>query len=157
MIPHLRYGLELLRHKIWVLVEGRRLGLPWGRLLRHDLSKLRPDEWGPSVRFHHSRRGPSPHSAAEREASERALALHRSRNPHHPEHWVRREGGRTEVLPMPDPDRREMLADWRAVGRVRGGSAAAWYRARATSIPLHPETRAWLEARLGVASTEVTP
>lgn len=147
LLRHPRYLRDLLRHKLWVLKEGRRLELPWGQLLRHDLSKFRPDEWFPSVRFAY---GPHPLSPSERVASERALALHHRRNPHHPESWVRHCEGGVEVLAMPDRYRREMLADWRAVGRAKGGSTRTWYLRCRDDLVLHPETRAWIEERLGL-------
>ncbi len=53
---------------------------------------------------------------------------------------------------MPNAFRREMLADWRAVGRVRGDAdtpnTRAWYLKHGHRYPLHPETRAWVEAQL---------
>lgn len=55
-------------------------------------------------------------------------------------------------LPMPDACREEMLADWRGAGRAVGRpDTAAWYRKNRDNINLHPETRAWVEDRLGVA------
>lgn len=57
-----------------------------------------------------------------------------------------------KVLPMPDRYRREMLADWKGAGLAMGKpDTAAWYRANRHKMLLHPETRAWVEAQLGVA------
>ena len=114
---------------------------------QHDLLyphclKFLPDEWFPSVRFSY---GPHSLSPSERKASERALVLHHRRNPHHPEYWVRRHHGRVEILLMPDRYRREMLADWRAMGRVKGGSTREWFLRHEERLVLHPETRAWIE------------
>lgn len=54
--------------------------------------------------------------------------------------------------PMPDVYRREMLADWRGAGRALGRpDTRAWYLANKANIILHAETRAWIEAQLGIA------
>lgn len=45
-----------------------------------------------------------------------------------------------------------MLADWRAVGRREAGtSTRAWYLANRHRLPLHPDTRAWVERELRVS------
>lgn len=52
---------------------------------------------------------------------------------------------------MPDTYRREMLADWIGAGRAVGKpDTAAWYKKNRDRMILHPETRAWIEAQLGV-------
>ena len=54
-------------------------------------------------------------------------------------------------LPMPDKYRKEMLADWLGAGRAYGNTdTATWYKERRGKIILHPETRAWIENKLGV-------
>lgn len=54
-------------------------------------------------------------------------------------------------MPMPDVDRREMLADWRGASRGRFGrdNTLDWYTKNRRHIQLHPETRAWLEEQIG--------
>ena len=142
---HLRYLDTLARHKRLVWAEGRALGVPTWSLLTHDLSKLLPDEWFPSVRWLGTSASLAPAHMA---ASKRALERHRRRNRHHPEAWLRRG----EPLPMPDRYRREMLADWRAVGRSHDGmSTRAWYLANRHRLPLHADTRAWVEQELRIA------
>lgn len=141
---HLRYLAGFVRHKRWVWAEGRALGVPPWNLVVHDLSKLLPDEWLPSVRHAYGRSELSPAGMA---ASRRALDRHHRRNRHHPEAWLRHG----EPLPMPDVYRREMLADWRAAGRRHEGmSTRGWYLANRHRLPLHPETRAWVERELGL-------
>ena len=55
--------------------------------------------------------------------------------------------------PMPDRDRREMLADWRGAGRAVGKpDTKAWYLANRDKMILHPETRMWIEQQLGVVA-----
>lgn len=54
--------------------------------------------------------------------------------------------------PIPDPWRREMLADWRGAGRALGKpDTLAWYtKNRDTLIKfIHPDTIKWIEGELG--------
>ncbi len=59
----------------------------------------------------------------------------------------------TTTLPMPDVDRREMLADWRGASRAATGrdNTLVWYTKNRNNIQLHPETRAWIEQQIGYA------
>lgn len=56
----------------------------------------------------------------------------------------------SRVLPMPDHDRREMLADWIGAGKAQGMAVGVdeWYVQNSTRIILHPETREWVEEQL---------
>ena len=134
---HLAYLQDLLRHKWFVLIEGRKLGLPWYQLIVHDLSKFLPDEWRAGVAFRRSGR-----------VDAATLQKHYRRNPHHPQHWLKNG----YALPMPERFRLEMLADWRSGGRTKPGTTAAWYAAYGHTFPFHPETRAWVECTLGSAT-----
>lgn len=63
-----------------------------------------------------------------------------------------------KVLPMTDEYRREMLADWLAVSRMPGRQKMIpWYLANRESMLLHPETRQWIEDRLGLANQYDNP
>lgn len=58
-----------------------------------------------------------------------------------------------DAAPMPDRDRREMIADWMGAGRayMKGWTPAEplkWYEKNKDNMILHPETRAWVEATL---------
>ena len=81
-----------------------------------------------------------------------AWLLHQKRGRHHWQWWVLPEDeGRLKVLEMPDPYRREMLADWIGAGKAQGHpDVVAWYRKHRDKMMLHPETRRWIEERLGV-------
>jgi hypothetical protein len=143
----------VLRHKFYVYQEGRKLGLGRWQLLIHDLSKFSRAEWGPYVRKFYG--GPSPRDTsggydpnAQGDEFKRAWAHHWQTNLHHWEHWSE---CLPAPLPMPDRYRREMLADWRGAGLAQGKpDTAAFYRANGTRMRLHPETRAWVEAMLGI-------
>lgn len=55
-------------------------------------------------------------------------------------------------FPMPEIARYEMLADLRAAGRTYRDACSAreYYQRNRAKFLLHPETRAWLEAELGI-------
>lgn len=58
-----------------------------------------------------------------------------------------------EVLEMPLRYRLEMLADWTGAGMAQGTpDTLAWYGARGHRLPFGPETRAWVEEKLGYES-----
>lgn len=153
---HIRYAAYLLWHKFHVLRAAWRLGIPWLGLI-HDLSKLLPDEWGPNA----AHRCGSPEEPRTR--SDRLLAAwlrHSHRNKHHWSHWVLLDDNGAQIaVPMPDRYRREMLADWigAAVVKRQLDGVPAWYREHASSITLHSETRAWIEAQLGLLPDSVEP
>lgn len=147
---HLHHLREFLHHKRWVWVEGRALGVPVLHLVTHDLSKLLPDEWLAAVRYAKDQRALSP---TRMNASRRALERHQRRNRHHPQAWL----VQGEPAPMSDAFRREMLADWRAVGhRQDSMSPRAYYLANRHRLPLHPETRAWVERELRLQDETAT-
>lgn len=157
-INYLRY---VIHHKWLVFIEACKLGIPWRGIL-HDLSKFTPAEWGPRA----AALGKSSASYLDEagwyrpENVDNALAAgwlhHYHHNRHHWQWWVVHLDARTvKVLPMTDPCRREMLADWRAVARMPGRQAMfPWYRENKDKMLLHPETRAWLEKALGFCDTE---
>lgn len=147
-MKHLKYLRYVLRHKRFVFHEGRKLGVPIFQLLAHDLSKFRPDEWAPYADYFYGTG-----TYKDQDGFDRAWLLHQHRNPHHWQFWVLREdSGAETVLRMPDRYAREMLADWRGAGRAINGKdeTAAWYRKTEHARRLHPLTRAWVEAQLGL-------
>jgi hypothetical protein len=142
-VGHLR---DLFVHKALVFREGRKLGVPLGQLLAHDLSKLSRGEYIPSVRFKYA---PQPLSAEDEAACDAGRELHWRRNGHHPEHWLGSgAGGQPRPIEMPDRFRREMLADWRAVGRMKRLRTRPWYEGSFDASILHPATRAWIEQEI---------
>ena len=59
------------------------------------------------------------------------------------------ETGEIFCVPMPDKCRREMLADWRGVGKSLGKpEVVIWYTSMRHRIQLHPDTRAWVESQI---------
>lgn len=147
---HLQYARYIYRHKLFVFRAARELGVPWLGLL-HDLSKLLPDEWGPyATNFYAYPRGAEKPQAV-KDAFDRAWLYHQRRNKHHWQAWVApQDDGGTNVLPMPDRYRREMLADWIGAGRAIPGAPPfrEWYAKSKPHRKLHPDTMAWVEATL---------
>lgn len=160
MRAHIAYLRYVLRHKWYVFLECRRLGIPWLGII-HDWSKFRPGEWFPYV---HSFYHPDGGSRKKGEATEwydptrvsdefdRAWLSHWHRNAHHWQHWkLVRDEDEDKLLDMPDKYRREMLADWRGAGRALGKpDTPAWYRKWSHKIRLHTETRRWIEEQINV-------
>lgn len=156
-MKHLHYLSYVLRHKWFVFVEACKLGIPWLGIL-HDLSKFRPDEWGPYAEFfygktaraHRDVTGYYKPTDTGDNAFDFAWLLHQKRNRHHWQWWILPEdNGGIKVLEMPVRYRKEMLADWRGAGRAQGTpDTKLWYQASQGKMQLAPETRQWTEGIL---------
>jgi hypothetical protein len=148
----IEYLKKVLVHKWYVLQACLRLGIPWLGVI-HDLSKFSPLEFCTYVR----KFGKPRDQVTEQDETlfRRGWLHHQHRNRHHWIYWVvyipipgqdwDPEWG---CVPMPDRFRREMLADFRAMGRQYGNTAQVWYEKNRDSILLHPDTRVWLEENL---------
>ena len=164
---HWQYLCYVARHKLYVFRSGLKLGIPIWSLFWHDWTKFLPIEWTPYVRSfygpkypkladmlgdEHNRAIASGHYKEKiREDFDIAWNHHQKVNRHHWQYWflVLDDGGQ-KILPMPDNDRREMLADWIGAGLAMGKTdTKAWYLKNFTNIQLHHETRLWVERQLG--------
>lgn len=119
-----QYAWLTVKHKWWVLLAGRKVGgIPFWRLLVHDLSKFGPHELFAYGRQFFGDKG-DPDGFAE------AWLHHQNVNPHHWEYWMPRTGHvRSDPamkmpppLPMPDTYVREMVADWMGASKAYTGS-----------------------------------
>lgn len=150
MKAHWQYLKYVLRHKWYVFQECMKLGVPIWRAIIHDWDKFLPDEWFAYVGTFYDKEGNKIYN----ETTEFAVAWnkHQKRNRHHYQFWMLTwDRGETVCLPMPDSDRREMLADWYGAGRAimgRPGTTLDWYAKNKENIKLHPETRSWVEQQL---------
>ena len=160
MIPFGRYRRYLsyvLRHKWYVYLAARDLGIPW-RGLVHDLSKLRPSELMPYARYFYNpdgtnrnRRDKTGYYRAGNTGSpffDIAWMNHQHRNPHHWQHWLLvydEEGARP--LPMPREYILEMIADWIGASMAQGfgPDVRPWYEQHKDDMILHPYTRREVE------------
>jgi hypothetical protein len=140
---HIQYAWYLLRHKYYVFVAGRMLGVSLWRLLKHDWSKFLPCEWIPYANQFYGEKNKA--------AFSRAWLHHIHLNDHHWQHWIlRKENGFSDHLEMPIPAVREMIADWMGAGKAITGQweVRSWWAANTDKIDLHPQTRLWVEALL---------
>lgn len=136
------YLWYMIRHKFFVFKAGVVLDVPLWRLLVHDFSKFRADEW---ISYRHyfyakNRAGRTYEQLKQFDVEfRRAWNLHIRRNDHHWEHWVR-EGIPVE---MPEAAVSEMVADWIGAGRAVKGfyDFTGWWEKNESRIKLHPETR----------------
>lgn len=151
MRAHLLYGWYVIRHKWFVAVAGRKLGVPLWRLIIHDASKLTPAEWGPYVRRFYSGKAGALDKTNDPDDFHHAWVHHWHHNAHHWEHWLTFDGtGGYRPLRMPTVLVREMVADWMGAGRAITGQwdIIPWYSTNSTRMTLHPDVRQGVEALL---------
>lgn len=146
------YFWRVMLHKWYVLQECRKAGIFW-RGVTHDLSKFRRDEFFPYADyFQWFLYGDTEDYEP---VFKKAVRLHKSRNPHHPEFWVKdgipEEMDHDSVL--------EMACDWVAFARSHAGSTSAreYYLSNRIRLELHPRTREALECELGFIPDELPP
>lgn len=136
------YFGRVMKHKWHVFQAGRVTRAPLWRLIVHDLSKFRPDEFGPYARYFGSAGKPP---QERREEFRIAWAKHLHRNPHHCGWWIlRNQGGDngTEILPMPESYVREMVADWMGASATYTDSDKIykWLMVNLGRMTMHPKT-----------------
>ena len=155
MRRHYKYLSYVLRHKWFVLLAGLKLRVPIHLLILHDISKFYPSEW-----FAYARTFYSPSGKGQFESGtsfDMAWNAHQKRNKHHWQYWMLNmdDGGR-KCLPMPPRYRKEMLADWMGAGRAITGTdnTLEWYTNNRHKMKLHPETRTWIEEKIGYTSVQ---
>lgn len=157
LLPHWGNLCYILRHKWFVLLEGRKIGTPLRCLILHDLSKFRASEWGPYVDFFYRNGGAKQCKDGGQYTTDMgptkfniAWLKHQHRNPHHWQHWVLREDdGQTTALPMPRRFVYEMVADWMGMSRAfKTAGVGWWYRQNKHKILLHPDTQSLVETIL---------
>lgn len=88
MKKHFRYLRYVLRHKWFVFLGCRILGVPLWQALIHDWTKFLPIEWFAYVDRLDRSRNSSWHSVEDTPEYTRAWKHHWSRNPHHWEYWI---------------------------------------------------------------------
>lgn len=145
MKHHWHYLKYVLKHKWFVLLEGRKLGVPLWMLIIHDWDKFMPDEW-PAYVNRFVRDENNPDVALVNQDYQMAWHLHQKRNKHHWHWWITpKDDGGIRVLPMKEVHALEMLADWHAMSRAFGTDVWAWYHQNKDKIILHDDTRTWVE------------
>ncbi len=157
MKKHLKYLQYVLRHKWYVLIEGRKLKIPLWRLLIHDWQKFTPTEWNPYVLSFYG-----PYKYKERpqwlvDSFNKAWLHHIHYGPHHWQHWLLmfdNDKKEYETIIIPDVYSKEMLADWRAAGIAITGqdNTKQWYleRHKRFTKVIHPVNRRWIKKQLEI-------
>ncbi len=139
-----RYLQYILRHKWYVAVNGRKLGVPLWQLLTHNLSKFSITEWSAYIkRFY-----PEKELTEKPAAFDYAWLKHQKHNKHHWQHWVLiSDHGVIKPLKMPRKYALEMIADWTGANHAIIGSpdCKEWYENNKQYMLLHPETRNLVE------------
>jgi hypothetical protein len=155
MRRYLAYLKALLRHKWFVFLAGRELGLGIIRLTIHDWDKFGPRMFNAYSHAFYAADG-SKHYV-ESEEFDVTWLRHQNVSKHHWQAWVLMEdSGSVRCLKMPDADMREMLADWQGAGRAYGNpDTKGWYEKTAHARKLHPDTQAWIERQLGIIEEKV--
>jgi hypothetical protein len=160
MMHHLKYLKSVLRHKWYVFLACLQFRVPIWIAILHDWDKFLPDEWIPYANYFYGEKvrrgvnGTYTRQAGEDAGFDFAWLLHQKRNKHHWQWWILpKDDGTTQLFPMSDLYRREMLADWFGAGRayVKDWTPLEpmkWYQANKDKMQLHPETRAWVESEL---------
>jgi len=127
---YLKYLYHLIEHKWRVGVECIKMGLYW-HALTHDLSKFYPSEFIAYTKHFYA--GPR------RSLFETAWCHHQNRNKHHWHYWVKSDG---HAVPMPEKYVRQLVADWRGLGKQKGfDSAGIFFTKNKHRMVLHKKTR----------------
>lgn len=154
MKAHFRYFSYVMRHKWFVFLACRRLGVPLWQSIIHDWTKFLPSEWISYVRAFYNPDGSKRDTRTDsgtldssKVADEfsRAWLHHQKSNPHHWQYWVliNDEDG-ISALRMPTEYVYEMVADWDGAGRAITGKSdpTSWYNRNGEKMIMHNETRA---------------
>lgn len=148
---YFNYLKYVLKHKYYVLIAGRLLGVSLPRLIFHDWDKFLPFMWWAYANAFYKPDGskkydPNPNFAL-------AWNRHQKRNRHHWQYWlITWDIGKTEPLPMPIVDIVEMVADWWGAGWAITGNkwgVLSWYENNRDKIIVHPDTLAAIDEQIG--------
>lgn len=126
----------IFQHKYYVFIECMKIGL-YLHAFTHDLSKLLPSEFKAYARWFHTPEGTVYIGRNTKLEFNVAWNHHQNRNKHHWNYWVKACG---EAVPMPKKYVKQMVADWRAMGRRFGDTANSYYHRSKSEMILHPET-----------------
>lgn len=149
------YLRALLRHKWYVFLEGRKLGLGIPRLLIHDWDKFGYKMFLAYARTFYTAEGKGQYEPDP--DFDPTWNRHQKINRHHWQFWLlTRDTGELVPLKMPELDLLEMIADWRGAGRAYAkpgqkwklSETVEWYEKNREKMILHAETRSRVEVIL---------
>lgn len=152
------YLKNLLRHKWFVFLEGRKIGASLWILIIHDWSKFLPSEFIPYALSFGGKWNYNDRPEYVVHAFDKAWLYHQRRNRHHYQFWYLIQDDDSPILiEMPHKYVLEMVADWRGAGRAYGKTSRGddpntknWYLQRRDKILLHENTRKEVERLLDV-------
>lgn len=140
----MNYFWLTIKHKWFVFLAGRTLGVSLWRLIKHDWSKFTPSEYPHYQRqFFGDKKAPG---------FDAAWLHHIHCNDHHWEHWIQPTDYEItpgiydrKSLPMPEAAAREMIADWMGASRAYEGKWPKpgewrWLYENYARLWLHEET-----------------
>lgn len=147
MRRHIAYLKYLLKHKYYVYIAGRKIGMSHWQLFIHDWSKFLPSEWIPYANNFYDDSGNRKQWVANPEF-DRAWLHHIHFNKHHWQHWILQEdSGDVILVEMPNEYVAEMVADWAGAGKAITGKwdLKEWYGKNKNKIKLNDITRTKVE------------
>ena len=118
------------KHKAYIIGPGRELGLGYGQLLAHDMSKFRPSEWNPYKKYFCGERTPE----VTKNFRNAVETSHYKRNPHH----------RQNAEHAQKKFQLEEVVDWYAASKAQSSSPSRhpsfkqWYLQRRDYFLQHP-------------------
>ena len=144
----MKYFFLTIRHKWFVFIAGRKIGVPLLRLIKHDWSKFMPSEL-PHYQRQFFGKADDPLGFII------CWIRHQNRHEHHWEYWIPRTGHNrcnppypdNKPIPMPINAIKEMAADWLGASRAYEGQFPkslrewGWFNGNFKDINIHTETR----------------
>lgn len=151
MKRHIAYIKYLLRHKWYVFIAARKIGLGVFQSAIHDWQKFLPWEWMGYVKTFYTTDG------KKRAYNERDTTLqyawnhHQKHAKHHWQYWLLMwDEGHHEPLKIPEKYVKEMVADWCGAGKAIKGKweVDEWYDKNKNRMILHEDSRELAEKLL---------
>lgn len=156
MRRHWSYLKYVCRHKWYVFLACRRVGVPLWIAVIHDWTKFTLKEWSPYARQFFNEDGSKrvvrdssgAYDPAKKGLDFQFAWLNHQRNKHHWQAWcIVGDSGSMTPLPIPEMYLREMVADWIGAGWAIGGvrDCRPWYQKNKEKIVMDDESRTMLE------------
>lgn len=152
----MNYLWFMLRHKWFVFVYGVKLGVPLWRLLIHDWDKILASRTRNAFKRRFDN-GNDHYKMANDPEYQIAYHLHCNiRHRHHWQWWVSQlDKGQERVLKMDDVSMREMIADWRSMGKIKNEPHTwKWYQWYRSQMKVHPMTLKSLDYEMSVEAAD---
>lgn len=141
---YLQFLKSLLKHKYYVFIAGRKLGIGFWQLFIHDWQKFTPAEFPKYARYFFRDKS----NETYRVAFMYAWLHHVQYGKHHWEHWLLNPdynfaGAENGCLPMPHKYIKEMVVDWLGASKAYTGSwdMTDWLGKNLDRMYLHTSTR----------------